>query len=428
MSMYIVFFGKSQDFTACYYDRNNKIDDFNTIIKDFDLLESKTFTVDDIDTGEILSRYLFNSKGREYCLLKLYSFAQAYSGNRIAGSIYGVGLLSDCTIHLSKDNLALMRAAKDNFAKLSLEGVKFKRSNFQDDTNRIWRAIVTNSEGNLLDKISTSILKSNGSDGSISFYVKNLFQDAIKLDERSSTHDEVYFSEDLKHLKRTQDKWGVKAFPIYQELNEQIVAFESGEPTLKKQNDSFHSTTSTDKNDIVKLRAALDDYQHDNHHLKRDIKKFRVRLKTLTYTIYGLSGLILTLLSLWTFFGNDKEIIIQTPTTAKMSSQEKTAPLSRFLEDKASVDSAIVLFSNADFIFSFDTYKQQYDTLKLQQKFKGLERLSTTYGFNIANVKKIYEDKSAEIQRQKNDVTLRKESQKRLTNEQVKPAKGNDTK
>ena len=428
MNMYIVFFGKSQDFTACYYDRNNKIDDFNTIIKDFDLLESRTFTVDEIHTSEILSRYFFNSKGRDYCLLKLYSFAQAYSGNRIAGSIYGVGLLADCNINLTQDNLALLRAAKDNFAKLSLDGVKFRRSNFQDDTDRIWKAIVTSNEGNLLDKISTSILKLNGSDGSISFYVKNLFQDAIKLDERSSTHDEVYFSEDLKHLKRTQDKWGINAFPIFLELNEQFVAYETSETTLKKQNDPFRSPTSPDKNDAVKLRAELDDYIHDNHHLKRDLKKLKVRQNTLTYTIYGLSGILLTLISLWAFFGSDKEVIIQSPDAEKMSPKEKSAPVNRFLEDKASVDSALVLFNNADFIFSFDTHKQQNDTLNLYQKFKGLERISSSYGVNITNVKKVYEDKSAEIQRQKNDNKLSKDSQKKLSHEQVKPKNASDTK
>ena len=102
MSTYLIFFGKSQDFTTCYYDRDNPIHDFNSVIKDFDLLESKIFTVDDLKNKEILSRYFFTAQGKNYCLLKLYSFAQAYSGNRIAGSIYGVGLLSDKAIIFPK--------------------------------------------------------------------------------------------------------------------------------------------------------------------------------------------------------------------------------------------------------------------------------------------------------------------------------------
>ena len=108
MSMYLVFFGKSQDFTIRYYDHEQPIEDFDNIIKDFDLLESKVFTVDDIKNKEILSRYFFRIQNRNFCLLKLYSFAQAYNGNRIAGSIFGVGLLSENAIELNGANFDLI--------------------------------------------------------------------------------------------------------------------------------------------------------------------------------------------------------------------------------------------------------------------------------------------------------------------------------
>jgi hypothetical protein len=64
-----------------------------------------------------------------YSLLKLYSFAQAYSGDRIAGSIYGVGLLSEGDISFCAQNMSILKAAKTNFAKLSLNGLKFKVKN-----------------------------------------------------------------------------------------------------------------------------------------------------------------------------------------------------------------------------------------------------------------------------------------------------------
>jgi hypothetical protein len=379
--------------------------------------------VDGIDTGEILSRYFFNARGRDYCLLKLYSFAQAFSGNRIAGSIYGVGLLSDCTINLTNDNLGLLRAAKDNFAKLSLEGAKFKRSNFQDDTNRIWKAIVTSNKGNLLDKVNTSSLKNNRVDGAIAFYIKDLFKDAIKLDNRIDAQNTVYFSEDLEHLKRTQDKWGVNAFPICVDVNGQISSYERTQPAVRKDSGAFHSTSSTDTNDVVRLRAERDDFQHSNHHLKRDLKKLRERTKTLLFTIYGLCGLLLVIVCLWALFSGDKEQIVQSPPAVEASSNEKSNPLSHMLEDKASVDSVLVLFSNADFIYSFDVSKQQNDTLILRNRYKSVERLSSKYGVSMVNVSKAYEGKCTEINRRKNDAILSKDAQKQDPKKQEKVKK-----
>ena len=78
MKTYLIFFGKSQYFTTHAFDNDDYIDDFNTVIKDFDLLESKIFTVDAIDNKEMLAKYHFSSReGKKYTLLKLYSFAQA---------------------------------------------------------------------------------------------------------------------------------------------------------------------------------------------------------------------------------------------------------------------------------------------------------------------------------------------------------------
>ena len=44
MKTYLFFFGKSQDFTFEVFDEFGKVNDFNKIIKDFDLLESEYFT------------------------------------------------------------------------------------------------------------------------------------------------------------------------------------------------------------------------------------------------------------------------------------------------------------------------------------------------------------------------------------------------
>lgn len=405
MSAYIIFFGKSQDFTTCYYDRNNPIHDFNPVIKDFDLLESKIFTVDDIKNKEILSRYFFTAQGKSYCLLKLYSFAQAYSGNRIAGSIYGVGLLSDNAIHLSKNNLELLRVAKDNFAKLSLDGVKFNKSDFKDDTDRIWKAIVSNNDGNLLDKIATSPLRINGSGGQVSFFVKDLFSDAVKLNDRISNQDSVYLSEDLEHLKRTQNKWGKESFPIYWEQNNQFVPYK--EPVVEQKPQSVPGVLGSDNskhqvNDIAKLRADLSDSHYNNHNLQQDLEILKVKQRLFTYVIYGLSGLIILILLYIIFFSgaSKKEVVIQaqTPSENFVQKQEQHPdPISIFLTDDKSVDSGIVFLKSVQFIYSFDVKKSAADSSKFHKQFQTVQYIALDNKILIDNITEIYLSKSEEL-------------------------------
>jgi hypothetical protein len=405
MSTYIIFFGKSQDFTTCYYDRDNPIHEFNAVIKDFDLLESKIFTVDDFKNKEILSRYFFTAQGKSYCLLKLYSFAQAYSGNRIAGSIYGVGLLSDNAIHLSKNNLELLRVAKDNFAKLSLDGAKFNKSDFKEDTDRIWKAIVSNNDGNLLDKIATSPLRINGSGGQVSFFVKDLFSDAVKLNDRISNQDSVYLSEDLEHLKRTQNKWGKESFPIYWEQNNQFVPYKV--PVIEPMPQSAPGVPSSDNsksqvNDIAKLRADLSDSQYTNRNLQNDLEKLNDKHKLFTYIIYGLLGLLIFLLLYIIFFSGDskKEVVIQAPTPKEnlvQKQEQRPDPISIFLTDDKSVDSGIVFLKSVQFIYSFDVKKSAADSSKFHKQFQSVQNIAVTNKILIDNITEIYLSKSKEL-------------------------------
>jgi hypothetical protein len=405
MSTYIIFFGKSQDFTTCYYDRDNPIHDFNPVIKDFDLLESKIFTVDDLKNKEILSRYFFTAQGKSYCLLKLYSFAQAYSGNRIAGSIYGVGLLSDKAINLSKNNLELLRVAKDNFAKLSLDGAKFNKSDFKDDTDRIWKAIISNNDGNLLDKIATSPLRINGSGGQVSFYVKDLFADAVKLNDRISNQDSVYLSEDLDHLKRTQNKWGKESFPIYWEQNNQFVPYK--ETVVDQKPQSVSSVPSSDNsksqvNDIAKLSADLSDSQYINRNLQHDLEKLKDKHKLFTYIIYGLSCLIIFLILYIIFFLGDskKEVVIQAPPTKENlvpNQEEHLDPISIFLTDEKSVASGIIFLQSAQYIYSFDSKKSSADSSKFLKQFQTIQDIAVNKKILIDNITEVYLSKSEEL-------------------------------
>jgi hypothetical protein len=402
--MYIIFFGKSQDFTTCYYDRDNPIHDFDSVIKDFDLLESKVFTVDDIKNKEILSRYFFTIKGHNFCLLKLYSFAQAYSGSRIAGSIYGVGLLSESAINFTKDNLELLREAKDNFAKLSLGGVKFNKSNFQEDTDRIWKAIVNSNDGNLLDKVSTSSLKLNGSDGPSAFYVSDLLGEAIKLNDRISNQDDVYFSEDLEHLKRTQGKWGLDNFPVYWEQNNKFVPYK--EPVQEqvveeeKKEEEKKGGKKEDNNDIVKLRVELSDSQYNNRNIQIDLEKIKEKQKVFIYIIYGLTGLIVLLLLYIFFLGSSKnEVVKESPPKVDHVPQvlPQSDPISSFLIDKKTVDSGIVFLKSVQFIYSFDVEEAISDTSKFHKQFQNIEKAAVKYKIVIENVKDAYFSKCEDI-------------------------------
>ena len=216
MKTYLVFFGNAQGFLNYYFDRQNSITDFNSVIENFDLLESRIFTTDSIDNREILARYHFtSSNGKRYSLLKLYSFAQAYNIARVEGCIFGVAILSESTVVISQKNLSLLRAAKDNFSKLSLNGLKFNKSDFFDDVQKIWRAIVQNDSGNLIDAIDLAAISDSSEQAPIAYKVDHLFLDAINLDGKTLNQGFVYFSDDFDHLKRAQQKWGAEHFPVY---------------------------------------------------------------------------------------------------------------------------------------------------------------------------------------------------------------------
>jgi hypothetical protein len=327
----------------------------------------------------------------------LYSFAQAFNGNRIAGSIYGVGLISDQAISLSKENLDLLRAAKDNFAKLSIEGLKFKKSNFQDDTSRIWKAIVTNEKGNLLDKINVSNLKTHDSASPVAFYVKDLFQDAIKLNDRIAKQDTVYFSEDLEHLKRTQEKWGKNAFPFYWEQNNQFVIYEKPVTAQRTNVDTTGGSVSSEQQEQSRMRAELESARNANDHLKRDLKKTKEKQQIYLYSIIGLGGVLLLVLLYLLVAEPEKVIVSETKPTIEKSTKTHDNSIGHFLVDNASLDTGIVFFKGIQYIYSFDAATQLADSTKFNSLYKAIEKSANKYNLDISNVAKVYQLKRKEI-------------------------------
>jgi hypothetical protein len=224
MQKYLIFFGKSQAFTFYAFNEQGLIPNFNEVIKDFSLLESTFFTVDITSNEEILAKYNFKtSKGEEFSLLKLYSFAQAYDGGRVAGSIYGVALLSDYDVCISETNNNLLNSAKKKFANYSLIEKKFNKSDFLDDVYKIFRAFHVNygfAHINVNGKPTISSFNTQNG-----YYTPELLVDSIRLGSEINTDcSRLYFSDDEAHLKRTSQKWGDK-FPIYHNANGKYVQY-----------------------------------------------------------------------------------------------------------------------------------------------------------------------------------------------------------
>ena len=409
MSLYLVFFGKSQDFLATYYDSTNYIHNFNDIVKDFEYLESKVFTVDDVKNKEILARYFFLSNSKKFCLVKLYSFAQAFSGNRIAGSIFGVGLISDRNIDFTNDNLSLLRAAKDKFSQLSLDGFKFIKSNFQDDTDRIWKAIVSNNNGNLLDKVTTSEFKLNSGNVPAAFYVKNLFADAIKLNDRVKSENRIYLSEDLDHLIRTQAKWGKDKFPVFWENNNHNNQF-----VLYQKNVSSNLIQPSKKSlDIgsTRLQNELEDLK--NHIVIKDseVRNLKKRNKLFLRLII-IQTILVILLILYIVFLSHTEVekkesqpissedssYMQEPVALpSVESQTNYDSFPNFLVDETSLDNGIKFLSSIDYVYNFDEKKSIADTLRFYREYETIKVISNQYNIQVDNIDFVFMKKREAI-------------------------------
>jgi hypothetical protein len=266
MNTYFLLFGKSQDFTFYAFDKNGLIPDFNVIIKHFDQLESLVFSVDEPDNKDIIAKYVFKtSKGKPYSLLKQYSCAQACAGDRLSGSTYGVAILSDGDVNISDYNLRLLKSAKETFAKLSLSGLKFTKSDFIDDAKKIWKGISEHNEGNepsYFEKINVSpdipILHRNDISA---FYVHDLLEGAIEIGRISTESNKVYITEDFEHLKRAYLKWGEVKFPVFHKVGNAYQQYTDEKTGSKRVGSSdlrdIQSELAIIKDDMQQTRRGL---------------------------------------------------------------------------------------------------------------------------------------------------------------------------
>ena len=270
MKTSLFFFGKSQDFTFEVFDEFGKVNDFNKIIKDFDLLESEYFNIDDINNNTILAKYNFvSNSGVKYSMLKLYSLAQAVNGNRIEGSIFGVALLSESDLLFSEANLSLLKQAKDLFAKLSLTGLKFNKSDFSADAHAIWNAIIKSEAGNYFKLINygQNIQISNNRLPR-AYFVNSIFDTSHKFDNQVGLSQRLYISNDIDHLKRMELKWG-ESFPVF---IKSPVGWErnSSKSTLKER--IIEEPTQSVSSEVKSLKIKISDLQYDYSQLELEAK------------------------------------------------------------------------------------------------------------------------------------------------------------
>jgi hypothetical protein len=409
MKTYLLFFGKSQDFTTYAFDNKNYIKDFNTVIKDFDLLESKIFTVDSIENKEMLAKYNFTAKdGRKYSLLKLYSFAQAFSGDRVAGSIYGVALLSQGDISITKSNLNILNLTKSNFAKLSLNGLKFNSSDFYEEVNKIWNAVVNHKEGNYLDKIAfTNRSVSNTNLGNKGFYVNNLFDNSPELDSQINFASRIYISEDLAHLKRVHSQRG-NEFKIYAKTKNGYEIYQEPKPIEPpKPIDVVSSNLSTPISEEQKLKHKISDLEEENDELYREATYYKKKSKT-TFLQLGSLATILLLTTITFFF------------TSNFWSDKKDAPEAEPFEkdvkgtittggNSIDIDPILANTDSLDIFASFIKNVKNFKNFKPNSNIseKEIKNFNGVYdsvlnkakrlGINVLALKKDFEDKKTDI-------------------------------
>jgi hypothetical protein len=386
MATYLVFFGNSQGFLNYFYDSSKLIPDFDSIIKDFNLLESRVFTVDSVDNKEILSRYSFvTSQGKQYSLLKLYSFAQAYNIPRIEGCIFGVGIVSDSLVSLSSKNLNLLKVAKDNFSKLSLNGLKFNKSDFLEDATKIWRAIVKNEGGNLIESIELEASQFKNQEKPVAFNVDNLYQEPVVLRPQSTNFDKVYFSEDLAHLKRAQQKSGADHFSIYVKNNGNYILYKETveQPLVKKSEEDgtppFNPAPSFGENP---LDAVQKEHQITQIELRETKKQLTQKSKIIIFAIFFM--LLLSVLAFFWIYCLQKKIknqsqklqeLNETIILAEGPAGSNGVSFLKTLHTNSGYYDTLALFAkDLKYIVDFNPKKSSKDSSILNGRFQNLNR------------------------------------------------------
>jgi len=445
MNTYLIFFGKSQDFTFHAFDSSKYISDFDSVIKDFDELESKTFTIDDVSNNEILSKYNFKKNDKNYSLLKLYSLGQAANGSRISGSIFGVALLSENELEISETNNAILNTVKKHFANLCLEGAKFKTSNFYNEAETIWNAIVNHKDGNYFNKINYRNGSFNTNNKVKAFYIKDIIKNSFEINNEINNTSRLYFSNDLEHLKRTQGKWGKDTFPIYLKENNQFVLYSEKPkpPTPPRETDEITNL----KFENAELRSELNNFDRKYRKVKETASK-KFKIASILAVVFCLSTLAFFFKSLFLGDSKDTSIVQQSTEQTEVvgngdettTDQKNKVNLNAILANDNSRNTLYTLLQNIE---NFDkTIKKDGVILSKEKKYNRIKEdleelgLDTSFAENYKSNKNIVNniedntpEKEAEAKVGEAKETKAKETKEAKAKEaKAKEAKAKETK
>ena len=230
MASYIIFFGSSDGFTYVPFDESGKVLNFDRLFPDFDVLETSSFIIDNVNNSAILAKYFLKIKGKNYSILKLYGYGQSAISSRVEGSNIGVAFFSDHDIELDKKNIEFLQVIYDNFTSICLSNKKFKDKTFEKEAILIHEAFA-NKYGltSIVQKelIDISTYK-NSSEG---YQLPSFKQDFFERIKNNAAR--TYFTTDQLHLERIYKRWqgSFKAF-LYQ--NNQFISIKELEENEKK--------------------------------------------------------------------------------------------------------------------------------------------------------------------------------------------------
>ena len=294
---WLIFFGKSQSFNFTVFNSQSLVANFDEIIPDFDLLESQLFTVDRADNRPILAKYNFKRKD-EYTLLKLYSYAQAFAGDRVLGSIYGVAFLSEGNLEVCPENIEILTQIKSVFADLCLNSnSKFTKSDFSSSVGGIWKQF---SDQNGFSKIKHIAAAKSINEGAVGIYTEKL------ADAKELPFEKVYFSEDIGHLKRTSAIWGAR-FPVGKIVNGQLLY--NKEPESPRAVAKESTPLELRDLEIVKLKDTLKEKEVQLNQLENQIVKVQRKFKRIRFGFWSLAVVLVGIVTflVWTNFFQAKE-------------------------------------------------------------------------------------------------------------------------
>ena len=216
------------------------------------------------------------------------------------------------------------------------------------------------------------------------------------MNKRIIKKDTVYFSEDLDHLKRTQQKWGKDQFPIYHEENGEFVPYKEdvkkASPNPQDQNPGTRPNDSLG-GDESKLRSALNDAEYANKCLEEDLERLKKKQKRASYMVYGLSGLVFLLLALLFFFDKifPREVPLPPTPVAVVN------PLDQILADSAARMEMADFLEDIDFIYSLDKEGTAADTTLLNEKYLEIFNFSREFNIDIKSVNEKYVEQKERI-------------------------------